>query len=117
MQLKAQPLPSPTKSSTRRKPHAGGSNLKEQNENNRLASYCRALAHPVRVRAVKLLIKQHCMFGDIARSIPLAQSTISQHLKILTQAGLVDAEVVGQCTCYCINEGELSRLRRMFGDL
>lgn len=104
-------------STARQKPHASGGNSKEQSENIRLAAYCRALAQPVRVRIIKLLIHEHCMFADLARRIPLAQSTISQHLKFLTQAGLVDVQVVGQCTCYCINEDEIDRMKKVFADL
>lgn len=102
---------------SRRKPQAGGQTSKEQGANARLAVYCRALAQPVRVRILKLLINETCVFGDLTRRIPLAQSTISQHLKILAEARLVDAEVVGQCTCYCINKKEIGSLKKMFADL
>lgn len=108
------PRPSATK---RHKPEAGGSNGKEQIANIRLATYCRALAQPVRVRILKLLINEHCMFSDLSRRIPLAQSTISQHLKILAAAGLVEAATVGQSTCYCIKEKEIKGLKKLFADL
>ena len=101
----------------RHKTHAGGRNGKEQTANIRLAAYCRALAQPVRVRILKLLINEHCMFSDLSRRIPLAQSTISQHLKILAAAGLVEAATVGQSTCYCINEKEIKGLKKLFANL
>ena len=104
-------------SASRQKPEAGGRNGKEQSANIRLASYCRALAQPVRVRILKLLINEHCMFGDLSRRIPLAQSTISQHLKILAAAGLVEAATVGQSTCYCILDKEIKRLKKLFAEL
>jgi ArsR family transcriptional regulator len=104
-------------SRSRQKPEAGGRNGKEQRDNIRLAAYCRALAQPVRVRILKLLISEHCMFSDLSRRIPLAQSTISQHLKILAEAGLVEAATVGQSTCYCISENAIEGLKKMFAEL
>lgn len=83
----------------------------------KLATLCRALAQPVRVHILKLLLKEHCMFGDLSRRIPLAASTISQHLKVLVEAGLVESETVAQCTCYCVNEKKVTSLKRMFADL
>ena len=102
---------------SRRKPKAGGRNSKEQLANTRLASYCRALGQPVRVRILKLLINEHCMFSDLSRRIPLAQSTISQHLKILAAAGLIDAASVGKSTCYCINQDHIKSLKQIVAQL
>lgn len=92
---------------------AAGTNVRERDGNTQLAAYCAALASPVRVRILKLLIREECIFGDLARSIPLAQSTISEHLRILKNAGLVCSETQGQTTSYCIVREELVRMRGM----
>jgi ArsR family transcriptional regulator len=110
-----QPIKSPAKG--RRKPEAGGESAKEQAANVRLASYCRALAHPVRVRILKLLIREHCVFSDVSRRIPLAQSTIFQHLKILAEGGLVEAAADGQSVCYCVRDKEIRNLKKVIADL
>jgi DNA-binding transcriptional ArsR family regulator len=75
-----------------------------------LADVCKALAHPARVRILKhLLDENRCICGSIVDILPLAQSTVSQHLKILKDAGLVRGEVEGRKTCYCANRELLSR--------
>ena len=77
-----------------------------------LAALAKALGHPVRVRIVRMLsAQQTCMYGDIADSLPIAQSTVSQHLKILKDAGLVRGTVSGPRVCYCIDPAGLRRLR------
>jgi ArsR family transcriptional regulator, arsenate/arsenite/antimonite-responsive transcriptional repressor len=104
-------------STARQKPSPGGATDKEQSQNTALAAYCKALAQPVRVRILKLLIQKHCVFSDLASQIPLAQSTVSQHLKFLTDAGLVDGEVTGQSTCYCINPDAVDRMKKLINGL
>ncbi|MGM0587397.1 MAG: ArsR/SmtB family transcription factor [Bacteroidota bacterium] len=70
-----------------------------------LASWGKAFAHPARVAILKLLAEQKsCICGDITDRLPLAQSTVSQHLKVLKKAGLIKGEVEGVRTCYCLNE-------------
>ena len=74
---------------------------------NRLAKYAKALAHPARIAILKLLAnKQTCMCGDIVDELPLSQSTVSQHLKELKEAGLIKGEIEGAKVCYCIDEKE-----------
>jgi len=74
---------------------------------NRLAKYAKALAHPARVSILKLLAsKQTCVCGDIVEELPLSQSTVSQHLKELREAGLIKGEIEGAKVCYCIDEKE-----------
>lgn len=74
---------------------------------NRLAKYAKALAHPARIAIVKLLAsKQTCQCGDIVEELPLSQSTVSQHLKELKEAGLIKGEIDGAKVCYCIDEKE-----------
>jgi len=74
---------------------------------NRLAKYAKALAHPARIAILKLLAaKTTCQCGDIVDELPLSQSTVSQHLKELKEAGLITGEIEGAKVCYCINEKE-----------
>lgn len=96
---------------------AAGPTKKERDLNAQVAAYCLALSSPVRVRILKLLIEQECVFGDIAKQIPLAQSTVSQHLSILKDAGLISSETNGQSTCYCVERGEVQRMKAVIGDL
>lgn len=78
------------------------------------ARICKALAHPARIRIVEYLKKSdRCICGDIVGILPLAQSTVSQHLKILKESGLVQGEVEGLCTCYCLNQTTMERFKRM----
>ena len=74
---------------------------------NRLAKYAKALAHPARIAILQLLTKkQTCICGDIVDEIPLSQSTVSQHLKELKEAGLIKGDIEGAKVCYCIDEKE-----------
>ena len=76
-------------------------------KDNRIANYAKALAHPARVAILNLLIKkQACICGDIVDELPLSQSTVSQHLKELKEAGLISGEIEGVKVCYCINAKE-----------
>src|SRR5215217_8438327 len=76
-------------------------------QENRLAKYAKALAHPARVAILKLLAKrQACVCGDIVGELPLSQSTVSQHLKELKEAGLIKGDIDGAKVCYCIDEKE-----------
>lgn len=77
-----------------------------------------AIAHPARVQIVRLLIgRDACMCGEIVNCLPLAQSTVSQHLKILKESGLIQGEVDGPKVCYCINPIQLKRLKTLVADL
>lgn len=74
---------------------------------NKQAKYAKALGHPARVAIIKLLIsKQTCICGDIVEELPLSQSTVSQHLKELKDAGLIKGETEGAKVCYCIDDKE-----------
>lgn len=84
----------------------------------RLAGLAWAIAHPARVRIVRLLIaRQACVCGEIVDQLPLAQSTVSQHLKILKQSGLIQGEVDGPKVCYCINPEQLNDLKVLVSSL
>jgi DNA-binding transcriptional ArsR family regulator len=83
-----------------------------------LAMLTKALGHPARVKILRLLIrKQACICGDIVEELPLAQSTVSQHLKVLKEAGLIRGDVDGPRVCYCIEPGALRRLRALVAGL
>jgi len=83
-----------------------------------LAKLAWAVAHPARVRIVRLLIgRKACVCGEIVDEITLAQSTVSQHLKILKESGLIQGEVDGPRVCYCINREKLKLLKRMIAGL
>ena len=74
---------------------------------NRLAKYAKAMAHPARIAILKFLAnKAACQCGDIVEELPLSQSTVSQHLKELKEAGLIHGEIEGVKVCYCIDEKE-----------
>ncbi len=74
---------------------------------NKIAKYAKALAHPARIAILELLIKkQACICGDIVDELPLSQSTVSQHLKELKEAGLIKGDIDGVKVCYCIDEKE-----------
>jgi ArsR family transcriptional regulator, arsenate/arsenite/antimonite-responsive transcriptional repressor len=83
-----------------------------------LAELAKALGHPVRAGIVRLLAgQQSCQYGDLTDQLPLAKSTVSQHLKILREAGLVRGEVDGPRVCYCIDPAGLARLKGLVGAL
>jgi ArsR family transcriptional regulator len=78
-------------------------------KDNRIAKYAKALAHPARIAILKILIqRQACICGDIVEILPLSQSTVSQHLKELKEAGLIKGDIEGAKVCYCIDEKEWS---------
>jgi ArsR family transcriptional regulator len=87
-----------------------------------LARRLKALAHPARLAIVRLLAERdECICGEIVDDLPLAQSTVSQHLKALKEAGLVQGTVEGRRTCYCLDPEAVAALREevgaFFGDL
>jgi DNA-binding transcriptional ArsR family regulator len=87
-------------------------------KDNKIAIYAKALAHPARVAIIQLLLKkQACICGDIVDELPLSQSTVSQHLKELKEAGLIKGDVEGSRVCYCINEEEWRKARTYFVSL
>ncbi len=82
------------------------------NEEQRLARMLKALGNPVRFQIMQILAeKQTCITGEIVEFTALAQSTISQHLKVLREAGLIIGEVDGPATCYCLDEAGIRWLK------
>ncbi|MBI4868153.1 MAG: winged helix-turn-helix transcriptional regulator [Candidatus Wallbacteria bacterium] len=83
-----------------------------------LALLAKAVGHPARVKILRLLARRNtCICGDIVDEIPLAQSTISQHLKVLKKAGLVQGTISGPRVRYCLRPRGLRRLRALIGGL
>lgn len=69
-----------------------------------LADVAKALSHPARIKILKILSSLNvCMCGEIVDLLPLAQATVSQHLKELKRVGLIQGEIEGPKTCYCVN--------------
>lgn len=82
--------------------------------NRELASFAKALAHPARVQILRYLATHAgCVCGDIVDVVPLAQSTVSQHLKVLKGAGMIRGDVEGTSVCYCVEPEALSRLKEL----
>jgi predicted transcriptional regulator len=80
-----------------------------------LAGYAKALAHPARIAILNLLIsKNACICGDIVDELPLAQSTVSQHLRELKTVGLIKGEIDGAKVCYCIDEEKWEELQGLW---
>ena len=83
-----------------------------------LSILAKALGHPARVQILRLLSRRaSCVCGDIVDVLPLAQSTVSQHLKTLKEAGLIRGDVAGPRVCYCIEPRTLRRLKALIGGL
>jgi ArsR family transcriptional regulator len=88
----------------------------------RLAELAKALSHPARIAILRTLVeKNKCICGEIVNSLPLAQSTVSQHLKELKKVQLIVGEIEGPKSCYCINWETLKEfsewIRRLFSEL
>jgi DNA-binding transcriptional ArsR family regulator len=83
-----------------------------------LATLAKALGHPARVQIMRLLVRREaCICGDIVDELPLAQSTVSQHLKVLKSVGLIRGDIDGPRVCYCVEPRVLRRLKALMGSL
>jgi ArsR family transcriptional regulator, arsenate/arsenite/antimonite-responsive transcriptional repressor len=83
-----------------------------------LARLAKAVGHPARIAILRLLKNRSaCVCGEIVEELPLAQSTVSQHLKVLKEAGLIRGQIEGPRVCYCIEPAQLERLKALFRDL
>lgn len=84
-------------------------------EQNELATLAKALGHPARIAIMEYLLKvDTCICGDIVNELPLAQPTVSQHLKELKNAGLIKGSFEGTTICYCINEKGFEKIKGFF---
>jgi len=85
---------------------------------NSIATLTKALGHPARIAIIEYLIKVGtCICGDIVNELPLAQPTISQHLKELKNAGLIKGSIEGNSVCYCIDEKAIKKLQGYFANI
>lgn len=83
---------------------------------NEIAALAKALGHPARVAILEYLVKiDACICGDIVNELPLAQPTVSQHLKELKNAGLIKGSIEGNTICYCVDEAAVEKLQTYFG--
>jgi DNA-binding transcriptional ArsR family regulator len=88
---------------------------KSQNE---LAVLAKAIGHPARIAILQFLIQsKNCVCGAIVDELPLSQSTVSQHLKALKNAGLIKGDIDGPTVCYCIDEKAWTRARKLIGEM
>lgn len=82
-------------------------------EQERLVTMSKALGNPIRFEIMKFLVTHPgCITGDIVEYLPIAQATVSQHLKVLRQAGWIDGTVEGTATSYCLHEGNIAWFRQ-----
>lgn len=87
-------------------------------KHNAMATMIKALGHPARVAIIEYLLKvDGCICGDIVNELPLAQPTVSQHLRELKTAGLIKGNVEGNAICYCIEEKAITKLRDFFAGI
>jgi len=83
-----------------------------------LAEFAKALSHPARIAILKVLAqKNECICGEIVEVLPLAQSTVSQHLKELKKSGLIEGALDGPRSCYCINWKAFEKFSNDIGSL
>ena len=88
------------------------------NKEQLLAAFAKAISHPARIAILNMLAKKNeCICGEIVNGLPLAQSTVSQHLKELKSAGLITGEVDGPRSCYCINWKAIEKFNVDFNSL
>lgn len=83
----------------------------------RLAELAKAIGHPARVAILEHLFSCECICGQLVDALPLSQATVSQHLKAMKEAGLIDGKVDGTSVCYCINHETWDEIREIFGNL
>jgi DNA-binding transcriptional ArsR family regulator len=83
---------------------------------NELALFFKALSHPARIAIIEYLLSvETCICGDIVGVLPLAQPTVSQHLKELKNANIIKGTIEGTAICYCINEEIIQKIEDYFG--
>ncbi len=87
-------------------------------KHNQMAQLLKALGHPARIAIVEYLLKtEGCICGDIVNELPLSQPTVSQHLKELKNAGIIQGNVEGNAICYCIDEKAIGKLQNYFANI
>ena len=87
-------------------------------QQNKMANIAKALGHPARIAIIEYLLRvNECICGDIVNELPLAQPTVSQHLKELKNAGIIKGNIEGNSVCYCINEKTIEILNSYFSKI
>lgn len=87
-------------------------------QQNSLAVLAKAVAHPARIAIIQYLLNtKTCICGDIVNELPLAQATVSQHLKELKNAGIIKGNIEGNAICYCLNQVAVDTLKHFFADV
>ena len=87
-------------------------------KHNTISTLAKALGHPARIAIMEYLLSvDTCICGDIVNELPLAQPTVSQHLKELKNAGLIKGSIEGNAICYCIDEKAIARLQTYFDNI
>jgi ArsR family transcriptional regulator len=87
-------------------------------DEHRLSEMMKALGHPARMQIIRYLTDHpQCITGDIVDVLPLAQATVSQHLKVLRDADLICGTIEGTATCYCLNHESVAWFKSQVGDL
>ena len=80
-----------------------------------LADFARAISHPARLEILKILSQRNtCICGEIVDVMPLSQATVSQHLKALKDAGLIQGEIDGPRSCYCLDAKGILKIKKLF---
>ena len=87
-------------------------------QQNQIATIAKAMGHPARIAIIEYLMKANeCICGDIVNELPLAQPTVSQHLKELKNAGIIKGNIEGNSICYCIDEKTIDILNTYFSKI
>ena len=87
-------------------------------EQNEIAAMLKAIAHPARIAILEYLVKvDTCICGDIVNELPLAQPTVSQHLRELKNAGLIKGSIEGTSICYCVDKNAVARIQSYFSGI
>jgi DNA-binding transcriptional ArsR family regulator len=85
---------------------------------NKVSNLAKAMAHPARIAIIEHLLKVNtCICGDIVEELPLAQATVSQHLKAMKEAGIIKGSIEGKSICYCIDEQGIDDLKEYFTNI
>ena len=87
-------------------------------QQNEMASLFKAISHPARIAIIEYLLKvDSCICGDIVNELPLAQPTVSQHLKELKSVGIIKGNIEGTAICYCLNPDTMKKLENYFSGI
>ncbi|SDM35110.1 ArsR/SmtB family transcription factor [Chryseobacterium taihuense] len=87
-------------------------------QQNKMANIAKALGHPARIAIIEYLLRvNECICGDIVNELPLAQPTVSQHLKELKNAGIIKGNIEGNSVCYCIDEKTIEIFNSYFSKI